>query len=198
MAKKALALMRPQSPVLLRSIERRIYFIRGQKVILDTDLARLYQVPAFRLNEQVKRNRARFPSDFMFQLSVRELDCLTSQFAMSKTGRGGRRTRPYAFTEQGVAMLSSVLNSERAIRVNIAIMRAFVKLRQMLATHQELAQKIEELQNKFQRHDAQIQSVFAAIQALLKPQPLPLKRRIGFLPSESPVHRMRGVRLPPH
>lgn len=105
-------------------IERRIYLIRAQKVMIDSDLADLYGVATFRLNESVKRNRKRFPADFMFQLNRKEADVLTSQIAMSKKGRGGRRTLPYAFTEQGVAMLSSVLNSERAIEVNIAVMRA--------------------------------------------------------------------------
>ena len=122
-------------PVPVQLIERRIYLIRGQKVMIDTDLAELYGVPTFRLNEAVKRNKKRFPEDFMFQLTKEEEESLTSQIAISKTGRGGRRTRPYAFTEQGVAMLSSVLKSERAIEVNIAIMRAFVKLRQVRRRH---------------------------------------------------------------
>ena len=127
-------------------IERRIYLIRGQKVMLDTDLAMLYHVPTFRLNEAVKRNRQRFPKDFMFQLSKTEAESLTSHFAMSKSGRGGRRTVPYAFTELGVAMLSSVLNSERAVQMNILIMRAFVKLRDMLASHKDLATRMEKLE----------------------------------------------------
>ena len=114
---------------------RRIYLIRGHKVMIDADLGHLYDVPTYRLNEAVKRNRRRFPADFMFPLNKQEAKSLTSQFAISKKGRGGRRTLPYAFTEQGVAMLSSVLKSERAIDVNIAIMRAFVKLRQMLPPH---------------------------------------------------------------
>ena len=134
-------------PVPVEMIERRIYLIRGQKVMLDSDLAELYQVPTFRLNEAVKRNRARFPEDFMFQLTRQEAQSLTSQIAMSKTaGRGGRRTQPYAFTELGVAMLSSVLHSERAVQMNILIMRAFVRLRELLATHKDLAEKIKELQ----------------------------------------------------
>jgi hypothetical protein len=161
-------------------IERHIYFIRGQKVLLDTDLAELYGVPTYRLNEQVKRNRNRFPDDFMFQLKAKEGNSLTSQIAMSNAGRGGRRTRPYVFTEQGVAMLSSVLNSERAVQVNIAIMRAFVKLREVIATHKELAQKSEALECKFQEHDSQIEEVFDAIRQLLEPKPVPLGRRIGF------------------
>jgi len=186
MKKTSLALSRKSSAVLVASVERRIYFIRGQKVMLDTDLAELYHVPTFRLNEQVKRNRHRFPSDFMFQLKPNEAEPLTSQFAMSKTGRGGRRTLPFAFTEQGVAMLSSVLNSERAVQVNIAIMRAFVKLREIIATHKELAEKIAELERKYQRHDSQIQAVFDAIRQLLEPKPLPPRRRIGFVQEITP------------
>lgn len=137
-----------QAPTILESVEDRIHLIRGQKVMLDSDLAVLYGVPTFRLNEQVKRNRKRFPEDFMFQLTGAEAAALTSQFAMSNNGRGGRRTLPYAFTEQGVAMLSSVLNSERAIEVNIAIMRAFIRLRSVLAVHKVLARKIAELEQK--------------------------------------------------
>lgn len=121
----------------IRLIERRIYLIRGLKVMIDEDLSELYGVPTKRLNEQVRRNRKRFPEDFMFQLTREEAEALRSQIATSKTGRGGRRSLPYVFTEQGVAMLSSILNSERAIEVNIAIMRAFVKLRQMLETNEE-------------------------------------------------------------
>ena len=125
-------------------IERRIYLIRKQKVMLDSDLAELYGVETFNLNKAVKRNIDRFPDDFMFQLSQEEAESLRFQIGMSKvSGRGGRRYLPYAFTEQGVAMLSSVLNSKRAVQVNIAIMRAFVKLRELLATHKDLAQKLE-------------------------------------------------------
>ena len=185
MAKKtAFALRRRSTTVPIGLIERRIYLIRGQKVILDTDLAELYRVPTYRLNEQVKRNRQRFPPDFMFQLKPNEADCLTSQNAMSNAGRGGRRTRPYVFTEQGVAMLSSVLNSERAVEVNIAIMRAFVKLREIIATHKELAEKIAELERRFQKHDSQIEAVFDAIRQLIQPRPVPPRRRIGFPAAE--------------
>jgi hypothetical protein len=180
MTRKRLALAPRPSPVLQASIESRIYLIRGKKVMLDHDLAQLYRVPTSRLNEQVKRNRKRFPSDFMVQLSVAEANCLISQNAMSKIGRGGRRWKPYAFTEQGVAMLSSVLKSDRAVGVNIAIMRAFVKLREIIATHKELAEKIEDLERKFQMHETQIENVFAAIRELLQPSDVPHKRRIGF------------------
>jgi len=177
--KKTGVLARRPSGLRLAAIESTICFLRGQKVLLDSDLARLYQVPTYRLNEQVKRNRSRFPKDFMFQLNAHEASILTSQIAISSF-HGGRRHRPYAFTEQGVAMLSSVLNSARAVRVNIAIMRAFVKLREILATHRELAQRLKELEGKFHTHDAQIQEVFDAIRALLQPKPDSSKRRIGF------------------
>jgi DNA-binding PadR family transcriptional regulator len=180
MAKQTRALVRKSSQVLIASIDRRIYIIRGQKVMLDADLAQLYNVPTSRLNEQVKRNRGRFPADFMFQLHSDEVEILISQNAISSSGHGGRRKPTYAFTEQGVAMLSSVLRSDRAVRVNIAIMRAFVKLREIIATHRELADKIGELEKKFQRHDRQIEAVFDAIRELLQPStPIP-KRRIGF------------------
>lgn len=127
-------------------VESLIRVIRGQKVLLDTDLAALYEVPTFRLNEAVKRNRERFPDDFMFQLTAEESRSLTSQIAMSKTGRGGRRTLPYAFSEHGVAMLSSVLNSERAIQVNIFVVRAFIRIRELANQNAELAARVERLE----------------------------------------------------
>ena len=161
-------------------IERRTYLIRGQKVMLDSDLAELYQVETFNLNKAVKRNPDRFPSDFMFQLTKEEADSLRFQIGISKPeGRGGRRYLPYVFTEQGIAMLSSVLNSERAVLVNIAIMRAFVKLREIMSTHKDLARKIDALERKYAKHDQQFQIVFDAIKKLLQP-PLSPKRRIGF------------------
>lgn len=156
-------------------IEQRIYLIRGQKVMLDADLARLYGAPTRRLNEAVKRNLDRFPRDFMFQLTVAESELLKSQIATSSWG--GRRFRPYAFTEQGVAMLSSVLHSERAIGVNIAIMRAFVRLREILASHRDLARKLNELERKYDSH---FSVVFDAIRKLMAPPPRKKKRRIGF------------------
>jgi hypothetical protein len=149
-----------KSLVAVTLIERRIYLIRGIKVMLDTDLAQLYGVPTYRLNEAVKRNRKRFPSDFMFQLDKKEADSLTSQFAISKKGRGGRRTLPYAFTEQGVAMLSSVLNSERAIQVNIVIMRAFVSLRRLLESNEGLNRKFTAVIRKLAAHDKYFAVVF--------------------------------------
>jgi ORF6N domain-containing protein len=164
-------------------IERRIYLIRGQKVMIDTDLAQLYGVQTYRLNEAVKRNRKRFPADFMFQLSKKEGESLTSQFAISKRGRGGRRTLPYAFTEQGVAMLSSVLNSERAIQVNIVIMRAFVKLRQMLESNEELNRKFTAVIRRLAMHDKYFTVVFDELKKLTT-QPTPSRRQIGFTTDE--------------
>jgi len=163
-------------------IENKIYLIRGHKVMLSMDLARLYGVDVKRLNEQVKRNSKRFPGDFMFQLSSKECKILKSQFATSRWG-GARRANPYAFTEQGVAMLSSVLNSERAIQVNIVIMRAFVKLRQILSTHKELAQKLNELERRVTDHDAEIRSIFKAIRQLMAPPSKKSRLITGFKPA---------------
>ena len=138
--------------VLIRQVAQVIRVIRGEKVLLDFDLAPLYGVTTGNLNKAVRRNRERFPSDFMFQLTAAEAESLIFQFGIPK-GRGGRRHRPYAFTEQGVAMLSSVLSSERAVNVNIAIMRAFVKLREALETNRELARKFDELERHVGKHD---------------------------------------------
>ena len=158
-------------------IEQTILLLRGHRVMLDTDLAILYGVPTKRLNEQVMRNKKRFPSDFMFQLSAEEVERLRSQFATLKPGRGQhRKYRPYAFTEQGVAMLSSVLHSERAIQVNIAIMRAFVQLREMIASNKGLTRRLTELEKKY---DGQFRIVFEAIRELMT-EPQPKSRRIGF------------------
>src|SRR5262245_55290722 len=157
-------------------IEQNIYLIRGHKVMLDVDLARLYGVTTGNLNLAVRRNPKRFPGDFMFQLSGEETQSLLLQNARAK-GRGGRRTPPYAFTEQGVSMLSSVLSSERAIEVNIAIMRAFVRLRAMLATHADLARRLNKLEQKY---DEQFRVVFEAIRELMTEEPVPPSRRIGF------------------
>lgn len=160
----------------MERIEKRIFLLRGLKVMLDSDLAQLYGVPTRRLNEQVRRNIRRFPSDLMFQLTREEAESLRSQNAISKGGRGGRRYAPLAFTEQGVAMLSSVLNSERAIQVNIEIMRAFVRLRELIASHKDLAQRLDELEKKY---DVKFRLVFDAIRELMTP-PEPPRRRIGF------------------
>ena len=160
-------------------IERRIYLIRGQKVMIDEDLAELYGVSTKRLNQQVSRNRKRFPEDFMFQLTKSETESLRLQFATSKRGRGGRRTLPYAFTEQGVAMLSSVLNSDHAIEVNIAIMRAFVRLRQMLESNEELNRKFAAVIRKLSTHDKYFKVVFDELKKLTQ-QPRNQRKQIGF------------------
>jgi len=158
-------------------IEKHILVLRNQKVMLSADLAELYGVEPKVLVQAVKRNIKRFPEDFMFQLTQDEGRLLRSQFVTLKKGRGQHAKYPaYAFTEQGIAMLSSALNSDRAIAVNIEIMRAFVRLREMVASHKELAKKLEELEKKY---DAQFKVVFDAIHALLEPPKKP-KRRIGF------------------
>ena len=144
--------------------------------MLDADLAALYQVETFNLNKAVKRNLDRFPEDFMFQLTKQEWDSLRFQNGISNAGRGGRRTAPYAFTEQGVAMLSSVLNSHRAVQVNIVIVRTFVKLREIVGTHKELAHKVAVLERKYQHHDDELKVVFDAIKKLLAPPAAPPKR----------------------
>jgi hypothetical protein len=161
-------------------VEARILVIRGQKVMLDRDLAQLYGVSTGRFNEQVKRNIKRFPEDFMFQLTKDELEILISQFATSRWG--GIRKLPYAFTEQGVAMLSSVLNSERAIQVNIAIMRTFVKLKRVFDTHKELAEKLKEIEREVSKHSKLIIEIFEIIKQLIPPSLPPPKpeRPLGF------------------
>jgi hypothetical protein len=167
------------SPVVYAErIGKSIYVIRGQRVMLSTSLAELYGVEPRVLMQAVKRNMERFPADFMFQLSMEEFQNLKSQIVISSWG-GLRRAKPYAFTEQGVAMLSSVLNSQRAIQVNITIMRVFVRLRQMMASHRALAGKLAELEERIQDHDEQIIDIFKAIRQLMAP-PVKPKRKIGF------------------
>ena len=181
-------------------IERSILVLRGHKVLLDTDLAALYGVTTKRFNEQVRRNKARFPLDFMFQLAQEEWDALRSQFATLKTARGQhRKYLPHAFTEHGAIMAATVLNSPRAIKVSVYVVRAFVRLREMLATNKELAAKLEELEQKTQalalRHDTlaantrtQLKQVFEAIRELMSP-PEPKRRPIGFI---TPEEKKRG------
>ncbi|MFA5287559.1 MAG: ORF6N domain-containing protein [Candidatus Omnitrophota bacterium] len=160
-------------------IATKILLIRGKKVMLDKDLAKLYGVGTKRLNEQVRRNKARFPEDFMFQLTEEETDSLRSQNATSN--RGGRRYKPYVFTQEGVAMLSGVLNSVRAIKVNIQIMRAFIKLKEYIFAHKELSYKLRELEEKIGKHDADIKVIFETLRQLLSP-PVKKRRLIGFHP----------------
>ena len=162
---------------LRENISSHIYLIRGQKVMLDEDLASLYGVETRILTRAVKRNLDRFPKDFMFQLKVQEVKALRSQIGISNEGRGGRRYLPFAFTEQGIAMLSSILRSKQAIKVNIEIMRAFVKLRGMVIEHEELKLQLSNLER---RYDGQFKKVFDAIRELMGPRNPAKKRQIGF------------------
>jgi len=167
-------------PVPIELIERRIYVIRGLRVMIDQDLALLYQVETKVLNQAVKRNISRFPEDFMFELTADETKSLRSQFVTLEIGRGRySKYSSYVFTEQGVAMLSSVLRSPRAIAVNIAIMRAFVKLREIMATHKDLARKIEELESNQKNQSAEIKVIFKVIKSMLE-KPVEPKTKIGF------------------
>jgi hypothetical protein len=194
----------PTVPAALQPhIARHILSLRDQRVMLDAELAALYGVETKVLVQAIKRNIERFPADFMFQLSTEEWDSLRSQFVTSNVGRGGRRYAPFAFTEQGVAMLSSVLNSPRAIAINIEIMRAFVQVRSMAATHQDLAKQLAELQDKTESlamsHDtfsrntrAQLKQVFDALRELMTP-PDPPKRPIGFVTHEDKKDAPKGA-----
>ncbi|MDP8299145.1 MAG: ORF6N domain-containing protein [Candidatus Tantalella remota] len=173
--------------VLQETIEGKILLVRGKKVMLDRDLAKLYGVLPKVLIQAVKRNIKRFPEDFMFQLSKQEAKSLRSQIVtlekddIKKPGKGKySKYLPYAFTEQGVAMLSGVLKSDRAIQVNIAVIRVFVKLRKFMAAHKELALKLSQLEIKIEKHDKGIQTIFKAIKKLMEPPPEKRKRRIGF------------------
>ena len=184
--------MDEKSVIPVERIGNIIIFIRGQKIILDRDLAQLYGVTTGNLNKAVKRNLDRFPQDFMFQLTQEEYKSLRFQFGILEKGQHAKYL-PYAFTEQGVAMLSGILNSPRAIQVNIEIMRAFVRLRQMLLTHAELARKLEVMERKY---DAQFKVVFEAIRELMKPPKLPVisKRKIGFALKEKQARYGRKSR----
>jgi hypothetical protein len=184
--------MPESSLVPLERIERAILMLRGHKVMLDSDLATLYAVETKVLNQAISRNMERFPEDFMFQLTEAEAAFLKSQTVTLKTGRGQhRKYLPYAFTEQGVAMLSSVLRSPRAVRVNIEIMRAFVRLREMIATNRDLARRLDDLEK---RYDAQFKVVFDAIRQL-RALPAKARRSIGFRVEEAgPVYRVRRSR----
>ena len=176
----------------MRRIAQSIHFLRGEKVILGQDLALLYGVTVGALSQAVKRNRNRFPKDFVFQLTAEEFANLKSQFVISSWG--GRRAFPYAFTEQGVAMLSSVLKSDRAVNVNIAIMRAFVRLREALETNRELARKFAELDERVGKHDKEISAIIDAIRQLMAPTEKP-RREIGFhVREKAPRYRTRNHR----
>jgi len=179
-------------PLNTDSISRRIMLVRGQKVVIDSELADLYGVETRRLNEQVRRNANRFPPDFMFQVTAAEYADLMSQIATSNVGRGGRRKLPLAFTEHGALMAATVLNTSRAVEVSLYVVRAFVQLREVLATHRDLAVKLADLERKTEllalKHDslaqntrAQLQQVFDAIRSLMTPAETPKKRSIGFI-----------------
>ncbi len=168
--------------VTLDQVEKRIYIIRGDKVMLDSDLASLYGVTTKAFNQAVGRKSDRFPDDFRFQLTEEEYESLRSQFVTSKKGRGGRRYMPYAFTEQGVAMLSSVLNSNRAVQVNIAIMRAFVNMRKLVSTNDEFNKKLLAIEKKLGEHDGHFKQVFAAIRAMMKSESK--SEQIGYIRKE--------------
>ncbi len=171
---------------LAESIERQIYVIRGHRIMLDVELANLYGVAPKVLNQAVKRNSSRFPDDFAFRLTLQEFRNLKSQIVTSSSDHGGRRKLPWAFTEQGVAMLSSVLRSPLAIRVNIEIMRAFVRVRRLLATPGELVAQLTKLAETVQLHDDQIKEIIAVLQKMLEPPPKP-KGRFGFYMPEKPA-----------
>lgn len=171
-----------RSALTAKAIERKIYLVRGQKVMLDSDLAGLYGVTTKRLNEQVRRNTSRFPEDFMFQLSADEFETLRSHFATLKHGRGQhRKYLPHAFTEHGALMAASVLNTPRAVGVSIYVVRTFVRLREMVISHEDLAKKLDDLETKY---DGQFRVVFDAIRQLMFIEENP-KRKIGFLAKES-------------
>lgn len=163
-------------------IDSRLRIIRGVRVMLDSDLAELYQVPTKRLNEQVERNLDRFPNDFSFLLNPQEVAILKSQIATSSSGYGGRRKPNRVFTEQGVAMLSSVLRSETAVRVNIEIMRAFIRMRQLFAVPGEFVDQLQKLSETVQLHDTQIKAILDVLQQMAEPPPETPKRSIGFVP----------------
>ena len=167
----------PNLPLPLRTIERRIYLIRGQEVMLDYELAELYQTSTGNLNLSVRRNHKRFPADFMFRLTKQEHNALLLQFAIAKTGRGGRQTPPLAFTEHGVAMLSSVLNSDRAIQMNIFIIRAFIQLRKMMAGQEELSKRLQKVEGVQKFHGRVLVSVVEDIKKIKNP---PRTNAIGF------------------
>ena len=169
----------PISPIPVESIVSRIFLIRGQKVMLDSDLASLFGVPTKRFNEQIKRNHSRFPSDFMFQVTQEEFDSLKSQIATSNAGRGGRRSLPFVFTEHGAIMAATVLNSAKAIEMSVFVVRTFVHLRRMLMAHKELAEKLNALERTVSTHDQALAGLINALRELMQ-APNPQNRPIGF------------------
>ena len=170
----------PKKTALTIPVESRILVVRQQKVILDRDLAELYGVPVKQLNQAIKRNRERFPADFVFQLTSKEDQILRSQIVTSSSGYGGRRYPPYAFTEHGAIMAATVLNSPKAVEMSVFVVRAFVRLREMLANNRQLAAKINELDRRLETHDTAIQELIEAIKQLMTPEE-GTKRKIGFV-----------------
>jgi hypothetical protein len=170
-----------------QSIAPLIRLIRESRVILDADLARLYGIPTFRLNEAVKRNRDRFPEDFMFQLTLEERDSLISQTAMSKPGRGGRRTLPYAFTEHGSLMAANILDSPRAVAMSLYIIRAFVKMREDFTANAAILKRLAEIDKNLLLHDSALRDIYHKLRPLLAPPPLPPKPGIGFHVKEDAI-----------
>lgn len=170
----------PKSLDVTPDVDDLIRTLRNQRVILDSDLAALYAVPTFRFNEAVKRNQDRFPEDFRFQLSKEEADALTSQFAMSKTGRGGRRSLPWAFTEHGALMAANILNSPRAVAMSVYVIRAFIRLREELAANTTLEKRLAVIEKTLVSHDSALRDVIQKIRPLLLPPPEPPRKRIGF------------------
>ena len=175
----SLAMNESCAPSQLDNVESAIYLIRGQRVMLDSDLAAIYETSTMRLNEQFRRNRKRFPKDFAFQLTREEFTRLISQFAISKKGRGGRRKLPWVFTEHGAIMLASVLNSPIAVQASVRVVRAFVRLREMIVGNAELATRLKDLERRLDSHDEAIIELFAVLKRLLEPEAKP-KREIGF------------------
>lgn len=183
----SLAMTETSPPSELANVESAIFLIRGQRVMLDADLAAIYGTSTMRLNEQFRRNRQRFPEDFAFQLTADEFKRLISQIAISKKGRGGRRTLPWVFTEHGAIMLASVLNSRIAVQASVRVVRAFVRLREMVAASAQLRAKLKDLERRLDSHDEAIVELFAVLKKLLQPEPKP-KREIGFHVRERTAH----------
>jgi len=175
----------------IANLQSAIHLIRGHRVMLDSDLAMIYGVTTKRLNEQLKRNRLRFPADFAFQLTVQEFGTLKSQIATSSS-HGGKRKLPWVFTEHGALMLASVLNSAIAVQASVRVVRAFVRLREMVAANAQLAAKLEELERRFDSHDEAIANLFATLKQLLEPSEAPKRREIGFhVREEAARYRVR-------
>ena len=172
--------MKHEPPAVAPDIHQLIRTVRGQRVILDSDLALIYGVATFRFNEAVKRNLARFPDDFLFQLTTEEHKSLTSQIAISKPGRGGRRTRPYAFTELGALQAANILNSPKARAMSIYVIRAFIRMREELGANAVIAKRLAQIEKTLVTHDAALRDIYQQIRPLLLPPPTPPKRKIGF------------------